>query len=77
MSVVLINCGGCVNLLELLQPETLQVQFFVIDSHRPLELDNVYNQDQVVLVLREGDKLDVPEFEQIYSYEMVRAIRCT
>lgn len=73
-SVVLINCGGCLNLLELLQPENEEVRFYVLDSRRPLELDNVYNQGQIVLVMREGDKLDVPEFDAIYSSDMVRTI---
>ena len=54
-----------------MQPDNSLVQFFIIDSHRPFKLDNVYDQDQVTLVLREGDQLDVPEFEQVYSYEMV------
>ena len=73
-SVVFINCGGCLNLLELLQPENQEVRFFIIDSRRPLELDNVYNQDQIILVVREGDELDVPEFDQIYSSDMVGAL---
>ena len=77
--VVLINCGGGINILELLEPED-DVNFYILDrydmciytiistigsvearpfqllftvaiiflsSQRPLELDNVYNQDQV------------------------------
>ena len=69
--IVLINCGGRLNLLDFLQPETDEIKFYIIDSHRPLELDNVFNEEQVTIVLREGDKLNVPEFDQIYSYEMV------
>lgn len=67
----MINCGGCLNLLELLQPEDEGVRLYVIDSRRPLELDNVYNQDQITLVIREGDQLDVPDFDSIYSTTMV------
>ena len=70
-SVVMINCGGCLNLLEMLQPEDEGVRLYVIDSRRPLELDNVYNQDQITLVIREGDELDVPDFDSIYSTTMV------
>lgn len=58
-------------MLELLQPEDEGVRLYVIDSRRPLELDNVYNQDQITLVIREGDELDVPEFDSIYSTTMV------
>ncbi len=80
----MINCGGCVNLLEFLEPEDRGARFYIIDSHRPLELDNIYDQEQVVVVmregrevvrdgelLREGEKLNVPEFDAIYSEEMV------
>jgi cell division control protein 45 len=84
--VVLINCGGCLNLLELLQPSDdddaegsaevrghhSRVTFFIVDSQRPLELDNVYNQDQVHVVLREGEGLEVPDFDDIYASDMVR-----
>ncbi len=73
-SVVMINCGGALSVLELLEPENEEARFFIIDSRRPLELDNVYNQDQVILVVREGDELDVPEFDKIYSSDMVRFI---
>ena len=31
----------------------------------------MFNEEQVTIVLREGDKLNVPEFDQIYSYDMV------
>ena len=81
----MINCGGCVNLLEFLEPVDTGVRFYVIDSRRPLELDNIYDQEQVVIVLREGrevvrdgetfregENLDAPEFDEIYSAEMVR-----
>lgn len=87
--MVLINCGGCLNLLELLQPSSEEdeedqngmgrarghhgdVTFYVIDSQRPLELDNVYNQDQVHMVLREGEELELPDFDDIYASDMVR-----
>ena len=86
--MVLINCGGCLNLLELLQPSDVldgddseqgsevrghhsQVTFFIVDSQRPLELDNVYNQDRVHVVLREGEELEVPDFDDIYASDIV------
>ena len=79
-SVVLINCGGTLNLLELLQPEDESVAFFIVDSRRPFELDNVYNQDQVNIVLREGETLEVPEFDDIYASDVcpcIHAFTCT
>lgn len=64
--IVLINCGGNINILELLQPQE-DVVFYVIDSHRPLDLDNVYNQDQVKILMKEGETLEIPDFDDIYA----------
>ena len=38
-----------------------------ISSHRPLDLDNIYNQDQVKLLMKEGEHLSVPDFDDIYA----------
>lgn len=43
---VLINCGANVDLLEILQPDEDSV-FFVCDTHRPVNVVNVYNDTQV------------------------------
>lgn len=47
---VFINCGANVDLLEILQPEEDAV-FFVCDSHRPINVVNVYNDTQVTAFL--------------------------
>lgn len=44
--IVLINCGGCMDIVELLQPEE-DVIFFVCDSHRPYDVCNIYSDRQV------------------------------
>ncbi|XP_031550751.1 cell division control protein 45 homolog [Actinia tenebrosa] len=64
--IFLINCGGNINLLETLEPDE-DVRFYVADSHRPFDLDNIYNQDQVKLLMKEGETLEVPEFDDIYA----------
>lgn len=46
--VLLINCGGCLDIVELLDPEA-DVTFFVCDSHRPMDVCNIYNEGQVIL----------------------------
>lgn len=43
---VLINCGANVDLLDILQPDEDSV-FFVCDTHRPVNVVNVYNDTQV------------------------------
>ena len=48
------------------------VTFFIVDSRRPLELDNVYNQDQVTGGAEGREELELPEFDDIYASDMVR-----
>lgn len=44
---VLINCGANVDLLEMLQPDD-DTTFFICDTHRPIDVVNVYNDTQVM-----------------------------
>jgi cell division control protein 45 len=44
--VVLVNCGGTIDIVDALQPKE-DVVFFVIDSHKPTDVCNVYNNGQV------------------------------
>ncbi|KXJ28983.1 cell division control protein 45 homolog [Exaiptasia diaphana] len=64
--IFLINCGGNINLLEMLEPDE-DIRFYIADSHRPLHLDNIYNQDQVKILMKEGETLEVPDFDDIYA----------
>ncbi|GCB82422.1 hypothetical protein scyTo_0021604, partial [Scyliorhinus torazame] len=47
--LVLINCGANLDLLETLQPDEDTV-FFVCDTHRPIDIVNVYNDTQSTFV---------------------------
>ena len=65
-SVVMVNCGAVTPLQELLNlSEVPDLPIFVIDSHRPLDLDNVYGTEQVKIVLREGDTVSVPKLDEV------------
>lgn len=44
--VVLINCGGTIDLVDVLQPDE-DVVFFVLDAHKPTDVCNVYSDGQV------------------------------
>ena len=48
--VVLINCGGTIDIITALEPEA-DVVFFIIDSHRPTDLCNIYSESQVCIHL--------------------------
>lgn len=45
--VILINCGGTIDLMELFENPT-DVIIFVIDSHRPTHILNIYNESKQV-----------------------------
>lgn len=61
--IVLINCGGSIDIVETLQPEE-DVKFFILDSHRPFDVCNVYNNSQVNLLSSEED--GVPDFDELF-----------
>jgi cell division control protein 45 len=41
-----VNCGGTVDIVDLLQPED-DIIFYICDSHRPLDVCNIYSDNQV------------------------------
>ncbi|TRY60533.1 hypothetical protein DNTS_026951 [Danionella cerebrum] len=65
---VLINCGANVDLLEMLQPEEDSV-FFICDTHRPVDVVNVYNDTQIKLLIKQDDDLGVPSYDDIFRDE--------
>lgn len=56
--VILINCGVAVDLVELLEPDE-DVTFYVCDSHRPLDVCNVYSDSQVGLVIQKKEESEL------------------
>ncbi|MBN3314168.1 CDC45 protein, partial [Atractosteus spatula] len=65
---VLINCGANADLLETLQPEEETV-FFICDTHRPVDVINVYNDAQIKLLIRQDDDLGIPAYDDIFRDE--------
>ncbi|KAK7088800.1 hypothetical protein V1264_022672 [Littorina saxatilis] len=63
--VVMINCGATIDVVELLQPDET-VTFYICDSHRPVEVSNMYNAVQVKLLMKADDLTDVPEFDEVF-----------
>ncbi|KAJ8042920.1 Cell division control protein 45-like [Holothuria leucospilota] len=66
--VVMINCGGNIDLIELLQPEE-NVVFYICDSHRPIHLNNVFNDSQVKMLVNSGDEFNLPAYEDVIRNE--------
>ncbi len=69
-SVILINCGATLDLIDLLQPPEDSV-FYIVDSLRPLEVRNVYNGVQIKIICLQTElgieQGSVPEFEDIFD----------
>lgn len=63
--VLLVNCGGCVDIVELLQPAE-DVTFFICDSHRPLDVCNIYSDRQVCILGDPALEENIPAFETIF-----------
>uniref|UniRef100_A0A0A9YQW4 Cell division control protein 45 n=1 Tax=Lygus hesperus TaxID=30085 RepID=A0A0A9YQW4_LYGHE len=63
--VVFINCGGSIDLVETLEPEP-DVLLFVIDSHKPSDICNVYSRSQVRLIGKPDESENIPQFEDIF-----------
>lgn len=65
---ILINCGANVDLLDILQPDEDTV-FFVCDTHRPVNVVNVYNDTQIKLLIKQDDDLEVPAYDDLFRDE--------
>ncbi|XP_023015206.1 cell division cycle protein 45 [Leptinotarsa decemlineata] len=65
---ILINCGGTIDIVEELEAED-DVTFFILDSHRPIDLCNIYSNGQVRLLSTPEEDSAVPEFHDIFKEE--------
>ena len=71
--VIFINCGGTLDLVEIIEPEE-DITFFILDSHRPIDVCNIYNDTQVVLLSKLEDSESVPEFCDIFRGKSITLI---
>ncbi|KAI9010687.1 CDC45 family [Hyaloraphidium curvatum] len=53
-SIVTINCGGMVDLKEFFSLPSERVRVYVIDSHRPLNLQNLFGSPQICVLADDG-----------------------
>ncbi|KAF6022620.1 CDC45 [Bugula neritina] len=64
--VLFLNCGGCLDLVDILQPDP-EIVFFILDSHRPISVENIYNAVQTRIVLRQEEvDQDIPDYEDVF-----------
>ncbi|KAH0564651.1 cell division control protein 45 homolog [Cotesia glomerata] len=63
--VIMINCGSTIDIVEILEPPE-DIIFFVIDSHRPYDLCNVYSEGQIRILGKPSDDEEIPEYDEIF-----------
>lgn len=66
--IIFINCGGTIDLVELLLPEE-DITLFVLDSHRPLDVCNIYNPGQVKILSK--IEQEIPAFSDIFTGKQI------
>jgi len=70
-SVVMLNAGGTIDVLELFEVDDgdslSQVTFYIVDSHRPCELANVYEPDRVVLFDDGETQKSIPTPDEVWN----------
>lgn len=67
--VVLVNCGATVDLIDLVDPPD-HVIIHVIDTHRPVDVNNIYSDSQVRVISPLDDEDNVPSFPQLYRPDL-------
>lgn len=67
----MINCGGTLDLVELLRPDE-SVVFFILDSHRPYDLCNIYSERQICILGKPEEDNEIPEYNDIFRDDSVR-----
>ncbi len=73
-TVILINCGATIDLVQDLGLDDeddesgrfKDVTIFVADSHRPIEVTNVYNDGQIKLLMRQDPRENIPAYDEIF-----------
>lgn len=68
--VIMVNCGATMDIVDILQPEE-KVIFFILDSHRPYDLCNVYNEAQVQILGDINPDEEIPEYNDVFNDESV------
>lgn len=66
----MINCGSTIDIVEILEPPE-DIIFFVIDSHRPYDLCNVYSEGQIRILGKPSDDEEIPEYDEIFREDSV------
>lgn len=65
-TVIFINFGNSINIPKVLKPPE-SLNFYVIDSHRPINVHNFYKNSQVKILINKNEKeLNIPQKNKIF-----------
>ncbi|GFT20456.1 cell division control protein 45 homolog [Nephila pilipes] len=64
--VVMLNCGCKMDIIEVLDPPD-DIVFFIADSHRPVNVYNVYSETQIRLLMNLDDCEGIPPYNEIFK----------
>lgn len=66
--VLLLNIGATFDVVEHLQPDN-EATIFIVDSHRPIDVYNIYRDHQVRIITFEEDQenqISIPKYEEMF-----------
>jgi len=63
--ILMINIGATFDVIDLLEPEDEQI-IFVADNHRPIDVYNVYRENQLRLIMKSDDTDPIPLYEELF-----------
>lgn len=63
--VLMINIGATFDVVDLLEPEEEQI-IFIADNHRPIDVYNVYRENELRLIMKSDDTDPIPLYEELF-----------
>lgn len=63
--ILMINIGATFDVIDLLEPEEEQI-IFVADNHRPIDVYNVYRENELRLIMKSDDTDPIPLYEELF-----------
>eukprot|EP00300_Choanocystis_sp_HF-7_P005274 c13988_g1_i1.p1 GENE.c13988_g1_i1~~c13988_g1_i1.p1 ORF type:complete len:532 (+),score=92.56 c13988_g1_i1:40-1635(+) len=65
-SIILINCGGSINIKAFLELENEALDVYIVDSHRPVHLENAFSVEKVWVFDGGASMKDAQSMQEIY-----------
>ena len=63
--ILMINIGATFDVVDLLEPEDEQI-IFIADNHRPIDVYNVYRDNELRLIMKSDDTDPIPLYDELF-----------